>query len=358
VFWGRRNLLLIYLPKTVRYVRETTFDDDCDLLERRTMGKGGKNNNSNNNGRSKSNNDKYLNYHFDIITWLRQRFDDLPIHRACYDFTTMLTVDVLSSLIKDHKSTLLATDALGMTAMHILSCNPNVNEDMIRIMRCALSSSSLSSSRNDNSHLNVSDSRGGNVVGDDNDESVCGNGGTGGTGTGTGGDHGSDDETCYKPECPLKLFLMCRNYLDIPPLSSPSLPRSTVTSTSTLTLTLLDLLERGIKCDDLACVFALDSNDEDDYSCDIDIGNDKRHDKIHNRTDEYDHCHDHDKQNDTGSKSTGTCRIDLDLLKSNERTGLLPFMSAAALKLPNCGLEMVYMLAMKDPNVLQQQSKQ
>ncbi len=326
VFWGCRNLLLIYLPRTVVYVRENTFDDDCEVLEKRTAGGKNDSSNSNNNyivrknsnelnenensngsSRNKGGRNKYLNYHFDIVTWLRQRFDGLPVHRACYEYSSTSTLDILSNFIKEHKSTLCATDALGMTALHVLACNPNVNEEMIRLVRGASLKSSLKSSSNSSRSSPIDDDC------DDDDDG---------------------DGYYYTPQSPLKLFLMCRNYLNVPiPPSPSSIPQSHNESRSNTKISLFDLLQKGIKCNELACALALDN------------GNDNDND---NKSNNDIACKSSNDEND----DSGCCRVDLDLCRADEGSGLLPFMLAAASALPNCGLEMVYMLAMKNPNLL------
>merc|ERR1712038_165365 len=74
-----------------------------------------------------------------LETWLRQRFDDLPIHQFCYNYayTTKENhrkmLDVLKRMLST--STARSTDDLGMTPLHILCSNPNVKGDMITIIK-------------------------------------------------------------------------------------------------------------------------------------------------------------------------------------------------------------------------------
>jgi hypothetical protein len=78
-----------------------------------------------------------INYNIDTSKWLLQRFNDLPIHQACYD--AKVTPEKLSSLILyDNEGTVSSTDAMNMTALHILCSNPNVNAELIRIVKCAI----------------------------------------------------------------------------------------------------------------------------------------------------------------------------------------------------------------------------
>ena len=78
------------------------------------------------------------NSHYDTETWLRQRFDDLPIHRMCYfDSKYMMKDDSLKRVIQENKETLMETDAMGMTALHILCCNPTVTLDAVKQVKSA-----------------------------------------------------------------------------------------------------------------------------------------------------------------------------------------------------------------------------
>ena len=75
-----------------------------------------------------------LNNNASTITWLQQRFNNLPLHQLLYNATT-LTTTLLSNLIKQHWSTLAATDTMGMAPLHILCSNPNVRSlEMVQIL--------------------------------------------------------------------------------------------------------------------------------------------------------------------------------------------------------------------------------
>jgi hypothetical protein len=67
--------------------------------------------------------------------WLRLRFINKPIHKECYDVE--LTPAALSSSILKNHDTLDFVDDIGMTALHILCCNPNVTLDMIQILKAS-----------------------------------------------------------------------------------------------------------------------------------------------------------------------------------------------------------------------------
>ncbi len=113
-FWGCESLKSICVPNSVTEIGFDAFAV-CDRLEQRQR-----------NG---------TNYHSDTITWLRQRFVNLPIHDACYyAHDTQPTVDLLSSLIQDNRQALAATDAMGMTPLDILCYNPCATIEMVGVL--------------------------------------------------------------------------------------------------------------------------------------------------------------------------------------------------------------------------------
>jgi hypothetical protein len=78
------------------------------------------------------------NYHANTGTWLRQRFDNLPIHQALYNSPNTMTATVLTNIIQQHTPTMLtSTDAMLMTPLHVLCCNPIVTAEMIQILKDA-----------------------------------------------------------------------------------------------------------------------------------------------------------------------------------------------------------------------------
>ena len=107
------SLTLIQIPESVTSIGEEAFYN-CDSLELRQV-----------NG---------LNYNACIETWLQQRFTNLPIHQACYHAGPATTTAFLIHLIEENLSTLKCTDAMGMTALHILCSNPVDNKDMIKTL--------------------------------------------------------------------------------------------------------------------------------------------------------------------------------------------------------------------------------
>mmetsp|Transcript_26844 Transcript_26844/g.40314 ORF Transcript_26844/g.40314 Transcript_26844/m.40314 type:complete len:435 (+) Transcript_26844:2127-3431(+) len=120
-FCGCTSLQLIYLPKSgCRHIGKHTFLN-CNTLDRRQA------------------NSPNFKYHSDTTIWLRRRFDNLPIHQACLHYsnginTKSILLDSVSALICKNKQSLAATDAMGMTALHTLCCNPHTTIKMVQIM--------------------------------------------------------------------------------------------------------------------------------------------------------------------------------------------------------------------------------
>jgi hypothetical protein len=73
----------------------------------------------------------------EIQIWLCIRFDNLPLHSACYNNTDTLTMNNLKNLIKKHNSLLTSTDAMLMNPLHTLCCNPTATVDMIKLLKAA-----------------------------------------------------------------------------------------------------------------------------------------------------------------------------------------------------------------------------
>ena len=112
------SLKSVYIPHTVTTIDMRTFDY-CTTLEKRQT--------------------HHPNYHKDTVTWLRQRFNNLPLHRACHHYgynntSSTSTLDNLCTLMQENKQALTATDAMGMTPLHILSCNPRATAETIQII--------------------------------------------------------------------------------------------------------------------------------------------------------------------------------------------------------------------------------
>ncbi len=108
------SLRLICIPNTVETIPSFY---GCNTLEQRLK-----------NG---------TNYHPDTETWLRQRFNNLPIHQVCYEanYDMQSAIDLLSALIQNNKQALAgATDAMGMTPLDILCCNPCAPIEMMQLL--------------------------------------------------------------------------------------------------------------------------------------------------------------------------------------------------------------------------------
>jgi hypothetical protein len=79
-----------------------------------------------------------MNYHGNADTWLRQRFDNLPLHQACYNNNknALITKSILHDLIQQHDASMLtSTDAMLMTPLHVLCCNPTATIEMIQMLK-------------------------------------------------------------------------------------------------------------------------------------------------------------------------------------------------------------------------------
>ena len=84
------------------------------------------------------------NYHPSIKIWLQRRFEGLPIHNECYYLTKetyLSSKDIIEKLTQDKTNIsngcLTDVDAMGMTPLHILCCNPNATIDIIRNVKNA-----------------------------------------------------------------------------------------------------------------------------------------------------------------------------------------------------------------------------
>ncbi len=268
-FYGCKLLQSVVIPDTVNTVGCGAFDGCDTLVHRLTDG---------------------ANYDYNTITWLRQRFDDLPIHRACYYYandndndndaeSSMNTVDLLSNLLvargnknenknknKQQALALGATDAMGMTPLHILCCNSHISVGMVQFLV-----------EKDPSLVNLMDVTG---------------------------------------STPLQLFLKCRGLLLIEDMEQQQQQQdedynyslfeedsSESSNTANIHIlqapTLCNLLERGIKCDDLTIISVLVKTNRE-----------------------------------------------IDLRNRDESSGLMPYMMAAVL--PKCGLDVVFALAMEN----------
>jgi hypothetical protein len=82
-----------------------------------------------------------INYHADTGTWLRQRFNDLPLHQACFNSNTnthITNTSNLCNLIQNSGTSMFtSTDAMLMTPLHVLCCNPTATLEMIQMLKAA-----------------------------------------------------------------------------------------------------------------------------------------------------------------------------------------------------------------------------
>ena len=108
------SLKSIVLPKELMFTGTSVFDN-CVALDQRDK-----------NG---------LNYHFSTEKWLQNRFSGLPIHRACYENVHEMSKEKFGKLIEEYKETLHIGDAMGMTPLHLLHCNPTAPMEMIHMLK-------------------------------------------------------------------------------------------------------------------------------------------------------------------------------------------------------------------------------
>jgi hypothetical protein len=119
-FYGCTSLVSIIIPDQVTTIEHGAFFKCIALNQRQPNGK---------------------NYHVNNITWLRQRFNDLPLHQACYNnnINTFITETTnLRSLLQQHNASMLtSTDAMIMTPLHVLCCNPTATLESIQMLKAA-----------------------------------------------------------------------------------------------------------------------------------------------------------------------------------------------------------------------------
>ncbi len=110
------SLKSIVLPKELMLLGRSVFDC-CTALDRRCR-----------DGR---------NYQYSTEKWLQRRFDGLPMHRICYQNLSAISRDTFATLVKQHRETLHLRDAMNMTPLHILHCNPTASTEMMHMLRFA-----------------------------------------------------------------------------------------------------------------------------------------------------------------------------------------------------------------------------
>ncbi len=109
-FYGCASLQSVHIPKTVTYIVSNAFNR-CDKLE------------------------QCSNHSPNTAIWLCRRFDDLPLHHACYYANdAQSAVELLFTLVSCSEGALAAKDAMGMTPLHILCCNPRAIVEMIKVI--------------------------------------------------------------------------------------------------------------------------------------------------------------------------------------------------------------------------------
>jgi len=121
------NLVLIIIPDSVKSVMYSAFEN-CHVLKQVMRGQ-----QHHHQQQQNANNELYD----DIESLLRQRFLNLPLHQICYD--SNVTFEQIVQFIQDQQdgnidNVMSKVDALGMTALHVLACNPNATPEMLNLV--------------------------------------------------------------------------------------------------------------------------------------------------------------------------------------------------------------------------------
>ena len=104
-FEGCSSLALITIPRHVKTIGDLAFAD-CTLLEKGSAC-----------------------IEPDVVAWLRVRFRDHPIHQVCH--RADVTHSMIACCVEDHPNSIKRPDPLGMSALHVLLLNDNVEADMV-----------------------------------------------------------------------------------------------------------------------------------------------------------------------------------------------------------------------------------
>ncbi|CAJ1941307.1 unnamed protein product [Cylindrotheca closterium] len=101
-FAGCKNLINLSIPDATRFATEDAFSR-CDLLQT-----------------------------FDAIWSIRERFEQFPVHNACYQASSK-SIDHLTQALDDSCQSLKGymEDPFGMTAFHIVATSPNPRIDFL-----------------------------------------------------------------------------------------------------------------------------------------------------------------------------------------------------------------------------------
>ena len=78
--------------------------------------------------------------------WLKNRFDNLPLHQLCYN--PDITIEALTNIPNDEPF-LQSVDKMNMTPLHVLSCNPNTTLEMIQTFASKCPDAALVKTKND-----------------------------------------------------------------------------------------------------------------------------------------------------------------------------------------------------------------
>jgi len=329
------SLQSIVLPQSVVQIGHQAFHS-CWKLKERRIDHSHSHDNSHMNDDNDVNNDNVINnidHRPSIENWLKVRYHNLPIHQACYYTTNRNIHDATAStsnnnnndhssslsrfeaIIQNNIETIQTKDAMGMTPLHIYACNPTATYGFMHILLSACPDAIHEKDINGLSPLMLYFICKGILFPREYDYSQkeCGNMRDSGQHDYTGGSNPEEIKHSGSSD------------------STSSTNSSNGRRRSVLPL-VWDYFEDGLlTCDDLKIIFLFDSFSRKSFLCNTSKGNN------------YD-------SNTRDVDQEWSSILSSSLIEKDEPSGMYPYMSAATIS--NCGLDVVYLLAMKCPHHL------
>ncbi len=108
-FYGCSSLVLIVLPPPPLSSPSSSSFQGCDILQQAVV-----------------------NSQYEVVEWLQQRFKDLPLHQICY--SNSIGIRHYFDKNQNNIKNIYAVDRLGLSALHVLVCNPQVTADQIKAL--------------------------------------------------------------------------------------------------------------------------------------------------------------------------------------------------------------------------------
>ncbi len=141
-----RSLISIHIPPSVQCIEENAFDT-CVALQLVRIPKHVQRKSNLFNKCSMFKKKDHESYMENDYEWFQRRFENLPIHQACYDLgffsntegnTSTSTIkqqwSKLEVMFQNNLSSLCTKDDMGFTPLHILCCHPYVTSTMIQTL--------------------------------------------------------------------------------------------------------------------------------------------------------------------------------------------------------------------------------